>query len=140
MHPQTVFTKTSKGVLEVKNKTIKLPRELSVVFLAVDGKSTFSDLVSKSGIPANKLEEGVNKLIADGYIRVFSSPVRTKDVPTQPKMVLAAMTANAPPPPPGARDEGEDLDFTSPSAMAKLNAEAVQRSKTQHNHPALQTR
>ena len=95
MHPQTVFTKTSKGVLEVRNKTIKLPRELNVVFLAIDGKSTFSDLVSKSGIPANKLEEGVNKLIADGYIRVFSSPVRTKDSPTQPRMMVAAIAATA---------------------------------------------
>ncbi len=114
MHPQTVFTKTSKGVLQVKNKSIKLPRELGVVFLAVDGKSTFSDLVGKSGIPANKLEEAVNKLIADGYIRIFTSPVRTRDTPTQPKMTVASAPASPPP----ARDEGEDLDFTSTSAMA----------------------
>ena len=26
MHPQTIFTKTAKGVLEVKNRTIRLPR------------------------------------------------------------------------------------------------------------------
>ena len=70
MHPKTVFTKTSKGVLEVKNKTIKLPRDLGMVFVAVDGKSTFSDLVSKSGISAKKLEEAVERLVADGLHRI----------------------------------------------------------------------
>ena len=39
MHPDTIYTKTAKGVLEVKNKTIRLPRELGLIFLAVDGKA-----------------------------------------------------------------------------------------------------
>ena len=44
MHPLTVFTKTSKGVLEVRNKTIKLSRDLNQIFLLVDGKSTVADM------------------------------------------------------------------------------------------------
>jgi hypothetical protein len=39
MHPQTVYAKTSKGVLEIKNKTVKLDRNAGGIFLSVDGKS-----------------------------------------------------------------------------------------------------
>ena len=37
MSEQTIYTKTAKGVLEVKNRTIKLPRDLERVFMLVDG-------------------------------------------------------------------------------------------------------
>jgi hypothetical protein len=47
MHPHTILTKTAKGVLEVKNKTIRLPRELGLVFLAVDGKATVASCPPK---------------------------------------------------------------------------------------------
>ena len=55
MHPQTIFTKTAKGVLEIKNKTVKLPRDVGLAFLSIDGKSTFAELAQKSSIPENKL-------------------------------------------------------------------------------------
>ena len=48
MHPKTIFSKTPKGVLEVKNKTAKLDRAHGQIFIAVDGKSTVSDLVKKA--------------------------------------------------------------------------------------------
>ncbi len=80
MHPQTIFTKTAKGVLEVKNKTVKLPRDLGLAFLAIDGKSTLAELVQKSRMPEDKFSEAVDKLIADGYIKIFSSPAEPSPV------------------------------------------------------------
>ena len=48
MHPHTLFSKTAKGVLEVKNRTIRLPRALGLVFLAVDGKTRVAELPEKA--------------------------------------------------------------------------------------------
>ena len=48
-HAQTVFTRTTKGVREARST--KLPRELSRIFAAVDGKATVAELISKSGVP-----------------------------------------------------------------------------------------
>src|SRR5665647_1569761 len=114
MHPQqTIFTKTAKGVLEIKNKTVKLPRDLGLVFLAVDGKSTFAELVQKSRIPENKLSEALDRLIADGYIKVFLSSAQTATPRAAPQ------------------EGGLDLDFTSAEVMATLNAEAETRAKAE---------
>src|SRR5215831_681125 len=112
MHPQTVFAKTAKGVLEIKNKTIKLPREVGLVFLSVDGKSTVADLAQKSGLPAPRLDEALDKLVSDGYIKIFAAPGGGAAVPA---------AKAAPPPPPQEQDLGDDLDFTSPEAVARLN-------------------
>ena len=48
MGQQTIYTKTAKGVLEVKNKTIRLPRELERVFALVDGKSTVAEMLQRN--------------------------------------------------------------------------------------------
>ena len=74
MHPQTVFAKTSKGVLEIKSKTIKPPQDVGLVFLSVDGKSTVADLAQKSGLSGPQLDEALDKLVADGYIKIFAAP------------------------------------------------------------------
>lgn len=104
--PQTVFTKTAKGILEIRNKTVKLSRELGLIFLSVDGKTTVGDLLPRSGMTAPQLHHALNTLVADGYIKVVSHPSQA-----------------------GAGAGGEiDLDFTSPQAMAKLNMEAASRA------------
>ena len=72
MHPQTIYTKTAKGVLEVKNKTLRLSRELALAFLAVDGKSPARDIAAKAGIADNEAAAVFDKLVADGYIKVFT--------------------------------------------------------------------
>ena len=109
MNPKTIYTKTSKGVLEVKNKTSKLPRDVGLVFLAVDGKSTFADLLAKSGIGEKKLTEVLDKLTADGFVRVFTPASQAS----------------------GAQPGADDLDFTSPAAVSRLNAEAETRTKAE---------
>src|SRR6476619_6551227 len=72
MHPETIYTKTTKGVLAVKNKTSRLPRDLSMVFLAVDGKSTVAELAKKSGLSEGAIPAALKRLISDGYVRIFS--------------------------------------------------------------------
>jgi hypothetical protein len=112
MHPQTIFTKTAKGVLEVKSRTIRLPRELGLVFLAVDGKSTLADLPQKARIDEATLNEALEKLIADGYVKVFFEPPAAGEAATAPGGDM-------------------DLDFTSPAAVAELNNEAELRTKAE---------
>ena len=124
---KTIYSKTPKGVLEIKNKTSKLPRDAGMVFLAVDGKSTAANLLKKSGMEERKLHEILEKLTADGFIRVVSAPEPAK--PAVPAATLAGTI-----PGPGAED---DLDFTSPTAMSKLNAEAETRSKAEADAKAL---
>ena len=119
--PKTIYSKTPKGVLEIKNKTSKLPRDAGMVFLAVDGKSTAANLLRKSGMEEKKLHEILEKLTIDGFIRVVA-------VPEPPKPAAPASAPAGHIPGPGAED---DLDFTSPTAMSKLNAEAVTRSKAE---------
>src|SRR5688500_15558022 len=111
MHPQTILTKTAKGVLEVKNKTIRLPRELGLVFLAVDGKATVAELPAKARIEEQTLLQALDKLVSEGYIKVFYQPPETG-------------------PAPGAADD-LDLDFTTPGSVAKLNSEAEQRASAE---------
>ena len=65
IHPKTIYTKTPKGVMEVKNKTAKLDRAAGQVFLVVDGKSTVADLLKKSGIEEKILHEALEKLRAE---------------------------------------------------------------------------
>jgi hypothetical protein len=119
--PKTIYSKTPKGVLEIKNKTSKLPRDAGMVFLAVDGKSTAANLLRKSGIEERKLHEILEKLTADGFIRAVT-------VQDTAKPAAPATAPAGPIPGPGAED---DLDFTSPAAMSRLNAEAVTRSKAE---------
>src|SRR5215218_2449102 len=110
MHPETIYTKTAKGVLEVKNKSIRLPRDLGLVFLAVDGKCKAGGLAGKSGIQDGAVAIAIEKLIGDGYVRVF---------------IEGAPAGGA------ERDDGVDLDFTSPAKVAELNQEAEHRARAE---------
>ena len=108
MHPQTIFTKTAKGVLEVKNKTIRLPGELGLVFLAVDGKSSVAELPQRARLDNEALATALEKLVSDGYIKVFYQPPES-----------GATVANV--------ELDLDLDFTSPAKVAQLNSEAQRK-------------
>ncbi len=71
MHPQTVYAKTSKGVLEIKNKAVKLDRDSGNIFLSVDGKSTVAELVAKNKLEIKAVESILNELTKSGFIKVF---------------------------------------------------------------------
>src|SRR5689334_14686975 len=119
IHPRTIYTKTPKGVMEAK----KLDRASGNVFVTVDGKSTVADLLKKSGLEDKKLEELLEKLTTDGYIRVFSSPEPPPAAAPAPAKPGAKGAA------PAASDD--DFDFTTPQAMSQLNAEAEKRAKAE---------
>ncbi len=74
MHPQTVYAKTSKGVLDFKNKTLKLDRNSGNIFLSVDGKSTFAELVAKSKLDPKDVEGILDEMTKSGHVKVFSTP------------------------------------------------------------------
>ena len=73
--PEAVYTKTAKGVREVRNKSVKLNRELGLVFLSIDGKSTVADLLPRSGMTGPQLQHAINALVESGYIKVVASRV-----------------------------------------------------------------
>ena len=128
MHPQTVYAKTSKGVLDFKNKIIKLDRTAGKLFLSVDGKSTVTELVQKTQLEFNEVTGILDNLTAGGYIKVFFAPpdpAAAKSATVVPIAPGIARSGTAPPPPVEA--EEMDLDFTSPAAVAKVNAEAEAR-------------
>ncbi len=113
MHPLTIFTKTAKGILEVKNKTIRLQRELGQVFVAVDGRSSITELERKTDVIKGGLQQALEKLLADGYIKVFYEPPAIGTAAGAPAAVL------------------DDLDFTSPAKVAELTSEADLRAKAE---------
>src|SRR6185295_11373931 len=98
---ETIYTKTAKGILEVKNKSVKLPRELGLIFLSVDGKASVGDLQPRSGMTPAQLQHALNTLVTDGYIKVVGQGV----------------------PQPAANDD--NVDFTQKQVVASVNAEAA---------------
>jgi cysteinyl-tRNA synthetase len=132
MHPQTVYAKTSKGVLEIKNKTVKLDRNAGGIFLSVDGKSTVAELVVKSKLDVKTVEGILNDLTQSGYVKVFSTPAAA---PAKPAGAIVP-GAVARPPAPAPVEEEMDLDFTSPEAVAKVNAEAEARKQKEEQAKA----
>src|SRR5690349_9918907 len=118
IHPRTIYTKTPKGVMEAK----KLDRTAGSVFLTVDGKSTVTDLLKKSGLDEKKLHELLEKLTTDGYLRVFSSPEAAPAAAGKPGAATVPGQAAA---------SEDDFDFTTPQAMASLSAEAEKRAKAE---------
>lgn len=118
INPQTVYTKTAKGILEIRNKTVKLPRDVGLVLLLVDGKASVAELLPRSGMSSTQLNNALNTLATDGYIKAVAYE----------------------PAPAAGNDDDLDLDFTSPQAIAKLNMEAASRAlaETEANKQAQQ--
>ncbi|MGH8750418.1 MAG: hypothetical protein ACREUV_01785 [Burkholderiales bacterium] len=76
MDSKTVYSKTGKGVLEVKNKS--LPKDLSRILSLVDGKSNVGNILDKeSKLPEAKVKELLQKLETDGYTKIFSTGPQT---------------------------------------------------------------
>jgi len=73
MDHKIVYSKTGKGVLEIKNKAGKLSRELAKVLGLVDGKSSVADLVAKSKLADADVSRVLKQLEERGYIKEFSS-------------------------------------------------------------------
>ncbi|HSS46928.1 MAG TPA: hypothetical protein VLL03_05900 [Burkholderiales bacterium] len=104
MDLKTVYTKTGKGMLEMKNKS--LSKDLGSVLALVDGKSNVKNVVNKEGkLPETRVKELLQKLETDGYIRVFS---------TGPQTMFSS---------------GADLDFTAGLVVSEIKADAYNEAK-----------
>ena len=98
MNQRIVYSKTGKGVLEIKNKAGKLSRVLTKVLTLVDGKSAVADLIAKSKLPEADIAKHIAQLEDSGYIKEFSS--------------LSGATSSSSPSS-GSSAYVDDLDFTS---------------------------
>ena len=73
MDNKTIYSKTGKGVLEIKNKAGKLPRDLVKVLTLIDGKSTVADLMSRSKLSDADMNKALGDLTTGGYIKEFTN-------------------------------------------------------------------
>jgi hypothetical protein len=102
MDQKTIYSKTGRGVLEIKNKGGKLSKDLVKVLTLIDGKSTVADLVSKSRLPDADIARCIKQLEDGGYIKEFSS--------------LSGQLSTVPP---ADTSYVDDLDFTATLAPGK---------------------
>jgi hypothetical protein len=73
MATKTIYSKTGKGVLEIKNKAGKLPKDLVKVLTLIDGKSTVAELASKVKLSEAEMNKAIGELKAGGYIKEFAN-------------------------------------------------------------------
>ena len=138
MDRTTVFTKTAKGLMEATGKTSVLSRDLRALLKEIDGKATMAEVQTRFGkMPEPKLQEALNTLAKDDFIREFAQATQTP-APPPPK-------GRAAPPPKGpAASEEMDLDFTTAiptlpniakqaeeAARQKAQAEAAARARAE---------
>jgi hypothetical protein len=142
---QSVYAKTAKGVREIKEQKVRLPLELGLVFLSVDGQATTADLLPISGMTPEELEDALQALVEQGYIEVAKStaapqrespkapraveppPVR----PVTPKASTPEPVAHEEPPAPKRSFAGPVLDLTNlaQKLRAKVAAERIARQE-----------
>ena len=108
MNRTTVFSKTGKGLLEIKNKSNRLSKDQFRVLNLVDGKATLDDLVDKSRITEVELRKLLAALSDGGFIKEFTNPTATGDY-----------TSVTIPPVPPSTSYVDDLDFTQILGPAK---------------------
>ena len=104
MDKKTIYSKTGKGVLEIKNKAGKLSKDLVKVLTLIDGKSNMADLLAKAKFDDAEMDKAITQLSAGGYIKEFSNTSTG---------VSSAGSG------PGGGSYVDDLDFTSSLTSSK---------------------
>jgi hypothetical protein len=132
MNRTTVFSKTGKGLLEIKNKSNRLSKDQFRVLNLVDGKATLDDLVDKSRITEIELRKVLSALSDGGFIKEFTNPAASGDY-----------TSVTIPPVPPSTSYVDDLDFTQilgPAKSAKpgfyQSAQTEQRQREESERKA----
>ena len=96
MDKSTLFAKTGKGLMEVKNRSRALSKDLHRLLTLIDGRSTYVELQEKlAPISERDLVVQLRQLSDLGFI----------------KEIIASPRAEAAPSP--GLDYADDLDFTS---------------------------
>jgi len=132
MNRTTVFSKTGKGLLEIKNKSNRLSKDQFRVLNLVDGKATLDDLVDKGRISEVELRKVLSALSDGGFIKEFTNPAASGDY-----------TSVTIPPVPPSTSYVDDLDFTQilgPSKSSKpgfyQSAQTEQRQREEAERKA----
>jgi len=73
MDKNTIYSKTGKGVLEIKNKAGKLPKDLIRLLSLIDGKSTVAELMAKAKLDLGEINKALGDLTTGGYIKEFAN-------------------------------------------------------------------
>src|SRR5262245_23768578 len=69
MDTTSVFSKTGKGVLQLKHKAHPIPQPLVRLLSLIDGKTTLAGLMARSELHEVELCNAVKVLSDDGFIR-----------------------------------------------------------------------
>ncbi|MGH8863582.1 MAG: hypothetical protein ACREVZ_02885 [Burkholderiales bacterium] len=108
MDKKTIYSKTGKGVLEIKNKAGKLAKDLVRILTFIDGKSTVAELISKSRLSDADMSRSLSQLSNGGYIKEFSN------------------TSGSAPSASSGSSYVDDLDFTSSLGPGKNPYQSAQ--------------
>jgi hypothetical protein len=108
MDKKTIYSKTGKGVLEIKNKAGKLAKDLVKILMFIDGKSTVAELISKSRLSDADMNRSLSQLSNGGYIKEFSN------------------TSGSAPSASSGSSYVDDLDFTSSLGPGKNPYQSAQ--------------
>jgi hypothetical protein len=106
MNRNAVFSKTGKGLLEIKNKANRLSKDQYRVLNLVDGKANLVDLADRAKVSEIEVRKILTGLADGGYVKEFSNPAGDYAGSTVPPSTSYA----------------DDLDFTAilgPSQSAK---------------------
>ncbi len=71
MDKTRVYSKTAKGMTELKNGCKGLVRDHARVLPLINGRSTVGELLALSPVGAEKLQPVLDALVTHGFIRVF---------------------------------------------------------------------
>jgi hypothetical protein len=130
MDQKTIFSKTGKGVLEIKNKAGKLSKDLVKVLTLIDGKSSVADVVAKSKFSVGDITRFIKQLEDAGYVKEFNNPSSSsyEAAPTESSYVDDLdFTASLPP---GKRIyQSGQAEFRQQESAARIQAEAEAKRK-----------
>ncbi|MCU6434208.1 hypothetical protein LPB67_10545 [Undibacterium sp. Jales W-56] len=100
MDKHIVYTKTAKGLTEAIGKTKQLSRGLRTLLKEIDGNASVAAIqISLDNLSDKKLEQALEQLFKENYIRIF-------DAPRRPLKDTSAQTLTKSPTP-------EDIDFST---------------------------
>src|SRR2546423_5903880 len=112
MKPNTIYSKSGKGVQEASGKTSLLKRGDRAVLSAIDGRATLGEVAQKVGKSFDaEFEKLIHQLDKDGFVRAVSGGPGGGQA--RPAAAAAKAPAAKAPSPAESSGGGPDLDFTT---------------------------
>jgi hypothetical protein len=137
--PDTVFTKTPKGIEEIKSRAVKLPRDAGLVFLSIDGRASVAELLPRSGMTAPRFYETLEMLVADGYVEPATAGpasftdtgdgTRARDPLWAPKVESSRASSILPQAADAQTNIAPDIDTTARARELKARVEVERRAR-----------